>query len=154
MSSFFSLFGVLAAAYIMFLVFKAPSYGTQVRLYITRMGTERFGSRLATPYTCATVHVARDWQELLSRLRARGLGPYAAAVVAATWLRDNVPDIREKEELQHMMDTISMHLREEFEEQLAKRFGHEKSRDMAHTILDVTMIDEGIDYYKMGFNLR
>lgn len=144
MSSLFSLIGVLTAAYIVFRLAKSLSYGTKVRFYITRIGQQYFGDALTEPLGRSMAHVIGGWHGLLTRLRARGLEPHVAAVVAAAWLRDNAPDTPYKEKLQYMMDVITTQLREEFQEELAKRVGYDRSVDMAYIILSTVMIEEGI----------
>lgn len=144
MSSLFSLIGALAVAYIMFRVVRSLSYGAKVRFYMTSTGLKYFGDAITEPFGRSMAHVMGGWHGLLTRLKARGLEPHAAAVIAATWLRDNAPDIPQKEKLQYMLDIIATELREEYQEELAKRVGYERSMDMAHTFLDMVMVDEGI----------
>jgi len=100
---------------------------------------------MTAPFGRAMAHVMGGWRGLLSRLRERGLEPHAAAVIAAAWLRDNAPDIAQKEKLQYMMDAITTQLREEYQEALAKSVGHDKAVYAASFVLGAVMAEEGIN---------
>lgn len=140
----FTIFGVLATAFLALSLYLFITYPKRVYRLVCNAATDAFGFNGRVIIVGTIAHNESRWTELLIKLRSEGLQPNAAAVIAAAWVRDQIPECENQDLMQHIAGTTSLFLREGLQRQLAQKIGYTDSMDFAFTKLDGIMRREGI----------
>lgn len=139
-----SIVGILTIAFLGLLIYLFASYPKRVYKLVCNTAAGEAGPAGTMIFAGTIRHNENKWAELVIRLRSDGLEARAAAVVAAAWVRDRIPECESQQGMQSMVSYITMLLREDLQKRLAQGMGYSYSMDTAYIKLDSIMRREGI----------